>query len=63
MDSKWALPFKKKYHATDTRSLAYDGRLLLAKESGYVFKNTPIWQGRTDMAEMLPGTKMRPIED
>ena len=42
-----------------------DGRVVEHnhKEAGYVFKDTPIMQGRTEMAEMMAGGKMRVIED
>ena len=44
----------------------HDGRLIVPSEvndSDFVFKNTPLMQGRTDMAEMLPGSRMKAIED
>ena len=43
----------------------YDGRVVEdnSKEADYVFKNTPITQGRTEMADMMAGGKMRMIED
>ena len=44
MDLKWALSFKSKAGARDTRSLVCDGRLVVPteiKEADFVFKNTP----------------------
>ncbi len=32
-------------------------------ENEWVFRNTPMKNGRTDLAEMLPGGKMKHIED
>ena len=43
-----------------------DGRLVVpttTKESDLVFKSTPIMQGRTEMAELLPASQMKVIED
>ena len=49
----------------DNRSLVFDGRLITADvdPDDFVFKNTPIMHGRTDMAKMLPGHMMQVIED
>ena len=47
-------------------SLVYDGRLIVptdVKADDLVFRNVPLLQGRTDMAEMMPGRKMKAIED
>ena len=47
-------------------SLVYDGRLIVptdVKADDFVFRNVPLLQGRTDMAEMMPGRKMKAIED
>ena len=66
MDSKWAIVFKQKSDNRDSRPLVYDGRLIVptdVKEHEFVFKNTPLMHGRTDMAEMLPGGRMKAIED
>ena len=66
IDMKWALPFKSKIDVRDNRPLMYDGRLVVptqTKESDFVFKNTPIMQGRTELAEMLPSSHMKMIED
>ena len=66
MDSKWAIVFKQKSDNRDNRSLVCDGRLIVptdVKEQDFVFKNTPLMNGRTEMAEMLPGNKMKAIED
>ena len=44
----------------------YDGRLIVptdVKEHDFVFKNTPLMQGRTEFTEMLPGSRMKAIED
>eukprot|EP00974_Lingulodinium_polyedra_P106299 10287932-Lingulodinium_polyedra.AAC.1 len=62
IDMKWALPFKSKIDVRDNRPLMYDGRLVVptqTKESDFVFKNTPIMQGRTELAEMLPSSQMK----
>ena len=58
-------PFKGKADQRDNRALVYDGRVVEHnnKEADDVFKNTPIMQGRTEMAEMMAGGKMRVIED
>ena len=65
IDMKWALPFKSKIDARENRPLMYDGRLVvpMTQESDFVFKNTPIMQGRTELAEMLPSSQMKVIED
>ena len=49
----------------DNRSLVFDGRLITpnGNPNDFVFKNTPIMHGRTEMAEMLPGHRMQVIED
>ena len=47
-------------------SLVYDGRLIVptdVKADDFVFRNVQLLQGRTDMAEMLPGSRMKAIED
>ena len=47
-------------------SLVYDGRLIVptdVKADELVFRNVPLLQGRTDMAEMMPVRKMKAIED
>ena len=43
----------------------FDGRLITADvdPNDFVFKNTPIMHGRTEMADMLPGSRMQVIED
>ena len=44
----------------------FDGRLITPPEvklNEFVFKNTAIMQGRTEMAEMLPGNRMQVIQD
>ena len=66
MDCKWAIVFKQKSDNRDNRSLVFDGRLIVptdVKENDFVFKNTPLMHGRTEMAEMLPGSRMKAIED
>ena len=66
LDAKWALVFNKKSDTRDNRCLVYDGRLIIpmeVKDADYVFKNVPLLQGRTEPAEMLPGNKMKTIED
>ena len=66
IDMKWAFPFKSKIDVRDNRPLMYDGRLVVptqTKEHDFVFKNTPIMQGRTELAEMLPSSQMKVIED
>ena len=50
----------------DSRSLVYDGRLIVptdVKTDEFAFRNVPLLQGRTDMAEILPGHGMKAIED
>ena len=47
-------------------SLVYDGRLIVPTDveaDDVVFRNVQLLQGRTDMAVMLPGRKMKFIED
>ena len=66
MDYKCAIIFKQKCDNRDSRSLVYDGRLVVptdVKDNDFVFKNTPLMQGRTEIAEMMPGSRMKPIED
>ena len=66
IDMKWALPFKSKIDQRESCPLMYDGRLVVptqTKECDWVFKNTPIMQGRTELAEMLPSSKMKTVED
>ena len=66
IDVKWAIPFKTKCDSRDSRPLVYDGRLVVPagiKECDFVFKNTPMMHGRTEMAEMMPASKMKVIED
>ena len=66
IDHKFAILFKEKSDNRDKRPLVYDGRLILptgVKDHDFVFRNTPLVQGRTDMAEMMPGGKMKAIED
>jgi len=65
MEYKWALVFNQKPDSRDNRSLVYDGRLITPEvdPNDFVFKNTPIMDGRTEMANMLPGSKMQVIED
>ena len=44
----------------------YDGRLIVPTDVNpheFVFRNAPLLQGRTDMGEMMPGRKMKAIED
>ena len=63
---KWGISFKEKSVTRDTLPLVYGGRLgspESTKESDWVFKNTPLVNGRTDLAEMLPGGKMKHTED
>ena len=66
MDCKCAVIFKEKCDNRDSRSLVYDGRLIVptdVKADDLVFRNVPLLQGRTDMAEMMPGRRMKAIED
>lgn len=66
MDCKFAIVFKQISDNWNNRSLVYDGRLIVptdVKDNDFVFKNTPLMQGRTEIAEMLPGSRMRAIED
>ena len=66
MDCKCAIIFKEKCDNRDARPLVYDGRLIVptdVKPDDFVFRNVPLLQGRTDMAEMMPGRKMKFIED
>ena len=65
MDNKWALVFNHKPDSRDNRSLVFDGCLITpnGNPNDFVFKNTPIMHGRTEMADMLPGHRMQVIED
>ena len=59
-------PLQEEPDNRDNRPLVYDGRLIVptgVKDNDIVFKNTPLVHGRTDMAEMLPGGRMRAIDD
>ena len=35
----------------------------MTNDANFVFRNTPILHGRTEIAEMLPGGKMTVVED
>ena len=66
LNFKCAISLKETCDNGDSCSLVLDGRLIVpteVKESDFVFKNTPHMHVRTDMAEMLPGSKMKAIED
>ena len=66
MDQKLAIVFKQKSDSRDNRSLLHGGRLIVpskVNDSDFVFKSTPRMHSRTDMAEMLPGSKTKAIED
>ena len=54
MENKWALVFNQKPDSRDNRSLVFDGRLITpdVNPNDFVFKNTPIMHGRTEMANM-----------
>ena len=61
MDNKWALVFDEKPDSRDNRSLVFDGRSITpdVNPNDFVFKNTPIMHGRTEMADMPPGAGRR----
>ena len=46
--------------------VVYDGRLIVptnVNPDACAFRNVPLLQGHTDMAEIMPGRKMKFIED
>ena len=66
LDGKWALLFKQKPDSRDTRPLVFDGRFICSPEghsNESVFKKCPIMSGRTELADMLPRSRMQVIED
>ena len=66
IDAKFSIPFKEKVDARDSRPLSYEGRLAVpghVEDSDYIFKKTPLMQGRTELVDMMPGSKMKSIED
>ena len=65
-DRKFGLVFKERTDQRDSRSLIYDGRVVVpfsVKESEYFFKDAGIMSGRTEPATMVRGSAMQCIED
>jgi hypothetical protein len=62
---KWALMFRERVDLLDTRSLAYDGKLLTAENldmNGYLWQNCKVMQGRTELATQIAAMAMVQME-